>query len=720
MSRVFLVVLFLFQFTGTGFCQVTSSGIPYFNPKSDTFYIPEVTIEAYKNNILDYNNEPGFKNNQFAVPVELNISPEEYGKWVVYPKNNKKVWFIKIKAKQAKSLSLIISPFKLLPGAKLLIYDTLQTQIIGAITYRNNKESGILPVTTLNSGTIILELQVPLPFTEYGNINISTVGVEPENKSEFKSPMDQWYNTSRSCNLNVNCIHSSNIQAQKNSVCRIVYRGTQRCTGTLINNQRTDGKPYVITASHCISTDYLASTAVFSFNYESSDCENEDDSAQSISGATLVAAGYHIPSKPDTLDFSLLLLSEELPLDYYPYYSGWDATGVTPDSTYVIHHPNGDIKKIAYDSDAPATGDFENGFDSYTHWLIESYEVGTSEVGSSGAGLIDDKNRLIGTLTGGGLEPCVPLINDYYQKFSHAFNDYADTNCQLKYWLDPDNTGKLICDPYDYSGLLRKSATTISNFSSIDEFIDKEQNNNWGYLAGHNYQLNKSFAEKFEISGSVYLYGAVIYPKAAYSQTGESTLKFKLYKGGNHPGEVIYEKLIFLAEFDNRESHYIDFDSTVLVSNSFYFGFDIEYNADTFAVNYSSADNNKNTAFTFFNNEWKPLQLDNVSLPAHMAIQLLSFDMMPHKGTLPDSTLWSDISIYPNPVHEQVQILFKEKPDGPVKAVLYDLAGKTIHIEEYIEASINLPFPLNVEGGIYFLQVRAGNEKLKVFKLLVY
>ena len=45
------------------------------------------------------------------------------------------------------------------------------------------------------------------------------------------------------------------------------------------------------------------------------------------------------------------LTNNTVPANYNPFFAGWDNSGDIPSSTVCIHHPSGDIKKIAFDDD---------------------------------------------------------------------------------------------------------------------------------------------------------------------------------------------------------------------------------------------------------------------------------------------------------------------------------------------------------------------------------
>ena len=117
--------------------------------------------------------------------------------------------------------------------------------------------------------------------------------------------------------------------------------GSYYCTGFFINNIQDKAEPWFMTANHCISYTYPASTLVTYLNYEDSDCGTDDASlAQTLSGSTLISTSLYT-------DFTLLVLNEMPPPSYRVYMAGWDASGTVPESGACIHHPMGKPKCIA-------------------------------------------------------------------------------------------------------------------------------------------------------------------------------------------------------------------------------------------------------------------------------------------------------------------------------------------------------------------------------------
>jgi V8-like Glu-specific endopeptidase len=218
------------------------------------------------------------------------------------------------------------------------------------------------------------------------------------------------------------------------------------CSGALINNARNDGTPYVLTANHCLPTYYEAQTAIYYFNYESPECNGPDgDLTQTVSGSVIKATTYQ-------LDFCLTQLNSAPPLSYRPYFSGWDITTAAPRKSVCIHHPVGDVKKIAIYNDWAITGDFVYlyDYDDSTHWYIDDWDYGITQGGSSGSPLFNPDHRIVGDLTGGSTSGNCTASDAYFAQIYHSWADYTSlARLNLKAWLDPDKTGLTFLDGYD-------------------------------------------------------------------------------------------------------------------------------------------------------------------------------------------------------------------------------------------------------------------------------
>lgn len=346
-----------------------------------------------------------------------------------------------IQSEGARSLNLIFSDFYLEQGVSFFLYNESKNDVIGAFTSANNKSYRTFSTLPLPGDVLVLEINAPLGSrTELTAMQLETV--THAYKDLFTQSLDKGLGQSGSCNVNVNCPEAAGWEDQRRSVARIVVNGNDHCTGALINNTENDGTPYFLTANHCLTGN--VTNWVFWFNWESPTCNpTQNSSYDGISGSTLLASC-------SSSDFALLELSQEVPLDYNPYYAGWSAENTAPTSAVGIHHPSGDIKKWSYDGDASVSSEW-GGWGSSgtnTHWEVLDWDIGTTEGGSSGSPLFDQNQRIVGQLHGGAAL-CGNDFSDLYGKVAYSWDCQNQNSGRLDVWLDPSNTGLTLLDGFD-------------------------------------------------------------------------------------------------------------------------------------------------------------------------------------------------------------------------------------------------------------------------------
>lgn len=343
-----------------------------------------------------------------------------------------------IMTENAYSVNLIYDEFRLPAGGELYLYNQSGDILLGAFTERNNKPHGKFSTGLVKGDRLYLEYYQPPGVNEDGIIRIGKVihGF----RNIFPDLPLEGFGDSGECNVNVNCAAGDPWKNEIRSVAMVLADdNTRLCSGFLINNVRQDQTPYFMVAEHCLSTDY--ETWLFIFNYQSPGCDNIDGPlTQSISGASLVA-------NHQATDFALLQLSTAPPLGYEVYYAGWSALNTPPSASATIHHPRGDIKKISLDNH-PAVSSSWLGTPPNSHWKVIDWDLGTTEVGSSGSPLFNENHQAVGWLHGGAAA-CENDDPDWYGKLSFAWQ-YGNTPAErLKDWLDPDNSGILTLDGLD-------------------------------------------------------------------------------------------------------------------------------------------------------------------------------------------------------------------------------------------------------------------------------
>jgi hypothetical protein len=377
----------------------------------------------------------GFNNN-------TNINISNSGTWINLP-NGDRIWQLVVVCKNALTVNLTFSQTTIPKGNELYVYNPSKDFILGKFT-ASHLYNGELGTELVPGEMTIVEYFVPKG-SSIGNVNICTVTHGYRTPDEF---LLKAFGGSGACNVNVNCPEGAAWTQQRNSVVMLVSGSNGFCTGALINNTLNDGKPYVLTANHCYSN---PATWIFRFQWESTSCINPSTSPtfQSLSGAVLRAQGT--PSDFCLVEITGGLVNGTVPAAYTPYFSGWDNTETISPSAVCIHHPSGDIKKIAIENNALISTNF-GGSPSNSHWGVLSWDLGVTEPGSSGSPLFNQNRRIIGQLHGGASACGASVLSDEYGKVSVSWNPAGSTTSgQLKHWLDPNNTNASFIDGYDPS-----------------------------------------------------------------------------------------------------------------------------------------------------------------------------------------------------------------------------------------------------------------------------
>lgn len=420
--------------------------------------MPSIDLAKLKteDEVDEVNGVPPRFGKDFDVQYHLNNT----GYWETMP-NGDRLWRLRIRATGARSINFAYDDFWIPAGAKLFIYNTDKSHVLGAFTSANNKATRKMGTGLVYGDEVTIEYYEPQAVAGTGNISISKV----VHGYRFITPpedMIKSFGDAGSCTVNVICSEGDEWRDQLKGVAMMLIGSTRWCSGSLIYTTAGDCIPYFLTANHCLDgRDAIDNPdmSAFSFywRYESPDCgHNISDGPTNMStaGATVVASPVVASNGNSDLssDFALLLLTEDpAAAGYDVYFNGWDRRG--PDSSPVyaptacngIHHPRGDVKKISTDVTGAAVGTLGK----YWRLFWEATDNGHSvtEGGSSGSPLFDaTTKRIIGQLFGGSSLNCTDPANDLgrYGGMFYSFNNADDPQVDarsLAAWLDPDNTG---------------------------------------------------------------------------------------------------------------------------------------------------------------------------------------------------------------------------------------------------------------------------------------
>jgi hypothetical protein len=623
----------------------------------------------------------------YAHSFEVQLTPQNSGDW--YTTDSYRVWNLEICSEGALSLNLIFSKYYLPQGARLFIYGPDKEFLIGAFTARNNKPFKKLATYPIPGDTVIVQYEEPLDAEfnaelEIGKVNHDYIGIVP-----LKNRWTQ--RVSGECNIDVNCENNSGLDNEQRAVCRIIA-DDELGTATLINKVSDDGNPYLISAYHVFDNTENAEITLFDFNYESPFCTAIDGfDSQSISGSTTLASF-------DSLDFMLVELSEMPPAEYRPYLAGWDASSSLPSNSHIIHHPNGDVKKITYDEGVCDSFSFSRSYVSYGHWKVYNWETGTTEGGSSGGALLNADRHVVGTLTG-GYASCTNLSYDAFVRFDKMWNYRSESAKQLKSWLDPSNNGDLIVDgsdPYESDGL---NCIVISNYLMDDELMVLDQFDQSGNVT--------EVAERFDQTEVSQLSGVGIGISDYTATSFDPEVVIRVYTGDDTPDFAVMQYEFPMSDLTPNAMNYFDFGESLRLLGNFYIGVLLYDNEDTLSLFRSDdrVDESLNTMLVKEDGVWiNASDLDDNSVATSLLIQanVCSVELVQEIDTLDDQECF--MSYYPNPASTYVYVEFNES-DEENELTIYDLTGRLMYSECYENeyyVQINIAF---LTPGIYVMNL---------------
>lgn len=365
------------------------------------------------------------------------------GEWV--DRGDVRIARYRIGSPGALMVSVQFDRWELPQGARVFLYDAERTHFIGGFDRTNRAPDGSMATAVLPGSEVVIEYQVPQG-SEPGELRVASITHAYRDLfwsgggADALRDYDPGYQ-SAPCHINMACPEAAGWQTEKRAVAMYLRPDGGGCTGTLVNNTQTPGRPFFYSANHCFQPNNAQ--WVFYFNYEAPACVGTSGpTTETLTGAVLRANEYW-------KDFLLVELNTA-PQDagYQVYYMGWDRSGNTPQSGSAIHHPLYDVKKLAIDNNA-STSYTENG--GQTQLWRQYWNTGLVEAVSSGASLLDQNKRVVGHLYDGA-QDCGTMTTtpSGFAKFAPAW-DGPTSGTRLRDWLDPTSTGAITTNGYQPS-----------------------------------------------------------------------------------------------------------------------------------------------------------------------------------------------------------------------------------------------------------------------------
>ena len=397
--------------------------------KLDKSVLPALDNEYLKSY---YNKDKGLKPYRFAEPRDLEVDFKKQGQWESL-KSGQLIWRHVVASVGAHTINLAFSHFELTGDAELYVYNPDQSDIYGPFTKDDNDDHLQLWTPIIGGDEVVIELRVSPQYLQSTKLVMSRLN---HDFADIRKSL------SGSCNLDVACGSEDGwgiVDGYRDiisSVGAYTLNGIDQCSGALINNTAQDCTPYFLTAAHCSVNNNTAPSVVVYWNYENQECRQPGslDSGRPGNGlrnnfnsgvihrATLSASDMTLVEMDDPIDPSLNL-----------FFAGWDRSYELPDTAICIHHPGVEEKRISFEFD-PLDYD-PNGQDT-AYVLVNDWDIGTTEGGSSGSPLFNPRKRIIGQLLG-GLAACGNDEYDTYGWVQYSWDRGGNNNNSLKPWLDP-------------------------------------------------------------------------------------------------------------------------------------------------------------------------------------------------------------------------------------------------------------------------------------------
>ncbi|NLD24453.1 MAG: T9SS type A sorting domain-containing protein [Bacteroidales bacterium] len=677
-----------------------------------------------------------FKSLEFAHKFDVHLRPDNSG--ITFNYGNAKIWRIGIRSRGAYSLNILFSKFRLPEGAKVFVYNSDQTEILGSYTSENNSDLNLLPIQPIGGDEVIVEYHLPSDIVDAGELEIGEVNHDFVGIFRATEPRDPV----QSCHPNLIC-YPEDIEPGS-GVVALIINGTTYCTGSLVNNSSEDGTPYLLTATHCLNNDYdsrflnnrrynmVAGNIVAFFNYNSPVCSPDIRGPLQM---TLASTDSVLISERH--DISLLKFKQNPPKEYHPYYLGWNVSSALSPPFHGIHHPNGGVKKVAIEEDNLGIGSFDYpkyNMEPASFWVVRDWEIAATEGGSSGSPLLDREKRIVGSLTGGESFCSSTRGPDIYaslNKFWDVEGSLENAN-PIKFYLDPEDTGTLQLkglNPYSGEAFTKshnykiEEKPTESYFNSIPMFAT---NNTYGY---------SEYAEEFYSKNNVQIHGVFVSSPSINNIDGMQ-IQIRVYSGEKGPESLIYELPYnysyryysgFGFNYGNRDmkhniENYIEFENPITLSGSFY----VSYSERNGIPNGFSALNTnprklgsgiESTAWMKGPQGWVRSS-ENIENPINTSLFIAAYGIGDVTVKDDQGAKKTTISVY---YSSEVKRIFIESEDELLEWELYYVSGQKLY-QERADKSINRASisAVHMPKGVYIVRVRTANGTISRNKVLLY
>lgn len=642
-----------------------------------------------------------------------------------------RVWRLGIRSAGALSINVLFTEYELPDGAQVFLYNPSQTHVLGAFTSANNSSLEVLPVSPVYGDELIVEYLEPADAPFPGRLKIGEVnhGYRSLRGYEPGSDRSQYH-----CMPPPVCYLAEvdTIDRMARSTVLITVDGVTACSGVMVNNTLSDGKPYLLTASHCLNKNFLvenpdyadvAGRIVCFFHYTSPTCETVRRGAEELSMASATYKAVNVKH-----DMALLELLEMPPAYYRPYYAGWDLSDEGNQAPYTaVHHPRASVKRVNITESDLSLTTFDISqmqFEKDAHWQVKRWDVGSTDGGSSGSPLFNKAGLLVGALSG-GQSTCDDPANDFYYTLSNAWTASDVEEEQLKHWLNPTSKAETKVDgldPYAPKPCYRLSHIYdlfLQDSVEVTPLPEPAKGN----LFGLN-DVSGEYVEKYTVTGSATLFGTYLVTPSIPDAIKAPDVDIVIYSGDTKPQTLLHTEKFSptYTELQLTDSTFVDtpkrlnrdqesfilFTKPIQVSGTFYVGYRIQASEeDAFAVyNLPKGQSKQNTTWCHLKADWVQAS-DHPLMPLTTSLFVDPVLQYSNGHSAEAVVRHPDMQIYLDPEKKSIHVVLSAEEKG-MSYSLYSISGALVKKGGFSGSQVHIPVS-ELSSGAYIVTIRKNN-----------
>jgi hypothetical protein len=435
-------------------------------------------------------------------PVSIGIGPgfkTGSGFQAVTTAEGRKLWMLSLRSPGALGLRVHFRGFDVREGVAVVWTPDKDGVIVrGPYTGKGPKKDGEFWTESLPGDTVLVEVtgeeEPQLEVLEIVHIDRQAPGISSSDGTLAPSAAT-W------CELDAMCYDASVVNpAARDAVVQLNFvSGSSQylCSGTILNDLDNETvAPYLLTAYHCLHTQADVNTLEVVWFWQRASCGG---TLPDYNKLPRVVGGTLLESNPTDGGNDMTFIRLASPLPSGASLAGW--TTAYSNSSYGVHHPMGDWKRVTFFSDS--NDYFLLGgclfFDPTDYSWVKT-EDGFIEGGSSGSPLLNSAGQVMGQLygiccqVGHGLDCQGIDCSSSKGSWRNIYGQFESTYPIIKRWLE---IGGTIHVDGAYTGT--EQGTPSQPFNTVNEANNFAWDNAQIKVKAGSYKETLTFAKQLTI-----------------------------------------------------------------------------------------------------------------------------------------------------------------------------------------------------------------------------